>query len=108
MERQNFGYSLKNIPVPNKKSYLKALIDKIGNFICRARWKAYFYDKKLDKDSNPHSNNFGFKSGKTPPKNNNLTAFENDLYAMVVLAGRWTRAYSGPGSSLPFVCTRQT
>ena len=39
--------------------------------------------KKLDKDNSTHSNNFVFKSGKTPPKNNNLTAFENDLYAMV-------------------------
>ena len=28
MERINFGYSLKNIPIPRKESYMKALIDK--------------------------------------------------------------------------------
>ena len=68
MEPQNFEYSLKNIPVPSKKSYLKALIDKIGNFICRARWKAHFFDKNTSDDTSDAPNNFGFKSGKTPPK----------------------------------------
>ena len=33
MERVNFNYSLKNIPIPNNKSYLKTMIDKVEKFI---------------------------------------------------------------------------
>ena len=31
MESKNLGYSLKNIPVPLKASYLKSMIDKVEN-----------------------------------------------------------------------------
>ena len=47
MEAKNFGYSLKNIPIPGKKAYLKRLIGQIENFIKRIRWKAHFFEKTL-------------------------------------------------------------
>ena len=43
MEKINFNYSLKNIPVPSKSSYKLKLIDKIENVIKRMRWKAQFF-----------------------------------------------------------------
>ena len=40
--------------------------------------KAFFFDK--NSESNEQLNdNLGFKSVKTPPKNEHLNAFENDL-----------------------------
>ena len=43
MEKINFNYSLKNIPVPSKSSYKLKLIDKIENVIECMRWKAHFF-----------------------------------------------------------------
>ena len=44
METVNFNYSLKNIPIPNNKSCLKTMIDKVEKFIRRMRWKAHFFE----------------------------------------------------------------
>ena len=82
MERVNFGYLLKNIPIPSKNVYLKNMIFKLERFIKRIRWKAFFYEKS---GNTPESiaDSFGFKSVRTPPKNEHLNAFESDLYDMV-------------------------
>ena len=58
------------------------MIFKLESFIKRIRWKAFFYEK-LDNTPEKTVNNFGFKSVKTPPKNEHLNAFEADLYDMV-------------------------
>ena len=83
MERVNFNYSMKNIPIPSKNAYLKNLIFKLESFIKRIRWKAYFFDKPDKIDDAATVNNFGFKSVLTPPKNEHLNAFEEDLYELV-------------------------
>ena len=82
MERVNFSYSLKNIPIPSKNEYLKNMIFKLESFIKALRWKVIFYEK-LEIPSEAIVNNFGFKSVRTPPKNEHLNAFETDLYDMV-------------------------
>ena len=82
MEQKNFRYSMKNIPIPSEKDYLKCLVEKIENFIRRIRWKAYFFEK-AHSDNEDTGANYGFKSTKVPPQNQSLNAFENDLYAMV-------------------------
>ena len=58
------------------------MIFKLESFIKRIRWEAFFYEKS---DNTPEKtvDNFGFKSVKTPPKNEHLNAFEADLYDMV-------------------------
>ena len=43
MERFNFGYSIKNIPIPTQRQYKLQLIDKIEAVIKRMRWKALYY-----------------------------------------------------------------
>ena len=42
MEKINFNYSLKNIPIPSKSSFQLKLIDKIESVIIRMPWKAHF------------------------------------------------------------------
>ena len=78
MELKNFGYSLKNIPIPSKSNYLKYMIEKVESFVKRLRWKAFCFGKeKEDPENEPH-NLFGFKSPETPPQNEHLNIFENN------------------------------
>ena len=58
------------------------MIDKVESFMTRLRWKAYFF-KKPDQLNSNNSTNFGFKSNVIPPQNEKLTSFENGLYDMV-------------------------
>ena len=83
MERVSFNYSMKNIPIPSKNTYLKNLIFKLESFIKRIRWKAYFFDKSNEINDAATVNNFGFKSVLTPPKNEHLNTFEEDLHDLV-------------------------
>ena len=77
MEKTNFGYSLKNIPIPSKQSYIKSMIAKTQNFLKRLRWKAHFYDNP---SSAQQKENYGFSSDKTPPQIKDLIPFENDMF----------------------------
>ena len=80
MNKINYDYSMKNIPIPPESSYLRNLIEKVEKFIKRLRWKAYFFEHPCDNTTN---DNFGFKSNKTPPQNEHLNPFENDIYELV-------------------------
>ena len=83
MEKLNINYSLKNIPCPNKKSYIKSLICKTEDFLKRLRWKAYFFDKKDEIEKNERKNNYGFKTPHTPPSNKDISKFEADLIDLI-------------------------
>ena len=55
METLNFGYSLKNIPTRDEKSYKLCLLEKIEVFIKRKKmlWRVIFYinnNKKVTED----------------------------------------------------------
>ena len=83
-EAKNFGYSLKNIPIPTKKYYLKCLVEKVESLIKRMRWKCLFYERKLNKMNNEiQDETYGFKSKKTPPQNDLLKPFEDDLILLI-------------------------
>ena len=60
MEKINFNYSLKNIPIPSESSYQLKLIDKIESVTKRMRYKAHLFMSgnmiECDKES------LGFKS----------------------------------------------
>ena len=79
----DLGYSLKNIPIPSKRNYLKSLMEKVESLIKRMRWKAYFFDKDSNDSDDNQNLNFGFKSNVSSPANALLTEFENDLYEMI-------------------------
>ena len=81
MELKNFGYSLKNIPLPNKKTYTKLMIEKTKSFLKRLRWKAFFFDNP--ENSGDKKQNFRFKSEKCPSQNKEILHFENDMYEMI-------------------------
>ena len=82
MEAKNLGYSWKNVSILTKQNYLKSMIDKVESFITRLRWKAYFFQKPDQCNSN-NSTNFGFKPNVISQKNEKFTPFENGLYDMV-------------------------
>ena len=82
MEKVNFGYSLKNIPVPPSKSYMKILISKVESLLRRMRWKAHFYDKEPQTETTDNFN-YGFKTEKAPSAQPLLIPFENDIYAWI-------------------------
>ena len=75
-------YSLKNIPIPSKKSYQLNLIDKIESSVKRMRWRAFYYLNQQKCDNNIKET-FRFKSRKCPPFCSNLITFEKDLSHMV-------------------------
>lgn len=83
LEAKNFGYSLRNIPVPTNASYLKCLVEKIESLIIRMRWKALFYNNSDNDSVNKLKETFGFRSKKTPPQNELLKPFEDDLIGLI-------------------------
>ena len=82
LQQLDFGYSLKNIPIASKQKYLKCLTEKMGLLIRRMLWKAFHYDQGQNDDGNKRGN-FGFKSMNSPPKNEYLKPFENELYQLL-------------------------
>ena len=80
LQQKQFDYSLKNIPIPSKTTYMKSFINKLENFIKRLRWRAHFFD--TEENSKPASDTFGFKTELAPPQHHALNAFEKDLYKM--------------------------
>ena len=104
MEKLNLTYSTKNIPIPTERNYKLKLIEKTELFIKKVRWKAIFYDMKLNNKNKNKSNNnniknnsknngddtqkenssrYGIKSNKCPPQVKDLTAFEEDMTDLV-------------------------
>ena len=81
MEAKNLGYSTKNIPLSNKEVYIKELIGKTEHFLRRLRWKVYHFLKNNEDEI--EIENFGFRTLNTPPRNQILYNFENDLYEMI-------------------------
>ena len=41
MKKKNIGYSLKNIPIPPRRTYKPMSIEKIESFLKRMQWKAH-------------------------------------------------------------------
>ena len=58
MGKKNFGYLLKNIPIPTKSRYLKGMVERVESFIRRLRWKAYFFCKDAKRYDNASVNSF--------------------------------------------------
>ena len=94
LNRVNFNYSTKNIPIPSRNSFKKRLIEKVESVIKRMRWKALFFMKDNDdsrrentettQDAAEDDNcNFGFKSRKCPPQIKELIPFEDDMLQMI-------------------------
>ena len=77
MEQVNFDQSLKNIPVPDTKTYREGLICALDKVIKAFRWKAKFFLKP--KANQIKKENYGLNSIKSPEAIPELKNFENDL-----------------------------
>ena len=71
---------MKNVHIPSKNAYLKNLTFRLEIFIKRIRWKEYFFEKSDEIDDATTVNIFLFKSVLTPPKNEHINVFEEQLY----------------------------
>ena len=86
MEKVNFGYSTKNILIPNEKSYKLQAILKVEDFIKKIRWEAIFFMKGGNQtDPTIHKTGLAFSinSAKCPPQVKELVPFEEDLIKLV-------------------------
>ena len=83
MVKFNLGYSLKNIPYPPIRNFIKDLTSRTIDFVRRLRWKAFFFERDSNQDQAERVETFGFKSKNSPPKNELLNAFEEDLFSMI-------------------------
>ena len=82
MEKLSFNYSLKNIPLPDKRSYQLELIEKIESILKRMRWKVHFF--LLKENQLPETlKTYGFKSSNHPPQITLFDEFKKDLYGTV-------------------------
>ena len=77
------GYSTKNIPIPNEKTYLLQLVDKIEAVIKRMRWKAISFSDEESSEEQPITQRYGLKSEGCPTQLKELAPFEEDLIQMV-------------------------
>ena len=85
MEKLIFGYSLKNIPTPNERTYKLQLIAKIELFMKKLLWKATFFinNSKETTESCASGSVYGLKSNKCLPQVKELIPFEDDLIDLV-------------------------
>ena len=80
MERILFNYSTKNIPVASRKTYIKQLIDKTEQFLCRMRWRAFHF---LNPEQTAAKETFGFKTKNCPPAIEEMKAFEQGMITII-------------------------
>ena len=80
MEKIQFDYSLKDIPIPSRNAYKSRLLNTTESFIKRMRWKAYFF---LNPSTERNGNPYNLKSRKYPPTIPQLEQFENDMFSMI-------------------------
>ena len=77
MDHHNFGYSMKNVPIPSEEEFKLEFLNSIHSFDSRMRWRAHFF-------LNPHlsgnsKETFGLKTSKIPPTVQELRPLQNGL-----------------------------
>ena len=81
MEKDNFGDSMKNIGIPQNKTYLLQLIEKIEMVIKRMTWKVLCNGKK--EANGIKTDWYGLKSSNTPKQVKEDIPLENNLIALI-------------------------
>ena len=80
INKANFSYSLKNIPIPSVDTYMRGIINKAEEFLQRVRWKVHFFEnptKQLKKET------FGFATRRNAPQSKSLIEFEHDITNLI-------------------------
>ena len=77
MDKLNIAYSLKNIPVSQKKSVIESkMVESAEDLFRKMRWKLFHYQNPLCSDK---KETFGFKTEQPAPSSPLLQKFEDDL-----------------------------
>ena len=76
-------HSLKNIPIPPNGVYKKRLVEMVEEVIRRMRWKAFFFLRGENGETQVSEEKYGLKSRKCPPQVNALKAFEEDMLKLI-------------------------
>ena len=85
----NLKSSGKDIPIPNRTSYMKKLILQTETFLKNMRWRVFWFERKGDIDDDEANESHrkeitkDFESTKTPPQNELLKPFERDIYNLI-------------------------
>ena len=82
IKKIEFKYSLKDIPLNNKKQYLTRMYDATTKFINRLRWKIFFHNNE-NNDQYERKEEDIYKSSRSAPACEELKAFENDLFNVI-------------------------
>ena len=84
MEKDNF-YLMKNIPIPDQKSYKLQLIQKVEDFIKDDKNNIFFMKERNQTEPTSHKTGlaFGLNSTKYPLQVIELVPFEEDLIKVV-------------------------
>ena len=78
MEKVNFGYSMKNIPIPSNQEYLLEFINASEVLTTTLRWESFFF---LNPDKIPSAKEtYNFKSTRSAPKVKELCELECKLF----------------------------
>ena len=97
MEKLQFDYSYKNIPIPPERNFKLQLIEIIKLVIKRMRWKAHFYNEKRNIKENETQTipkTYGLKFLNCPPQVKEWIQVERDLLdRMKALKFRKTRSH---------------
>ena len=81
MERIQYPFSTKCIPLPRNEYYRVQLISKTEHFLKRLRWRTWFH---LNPDVTINDRQtYGFKSRNNPPASPCLSTFENKLFDLI-------------------------
>ena len=93
LKRIDFGYSLKNIPLPTLTAYRRRLIENTDKVIKRMRWRTLFFLQENecgeegsgteDEHKKDGKETFGFKTRNCPPTIEELQEFEEELLQMI-------------------------
>ena len=77
MDHHNFGYSMKNVPIPSEQEYKLEFLNSIHTFDTRMRWRAFHFLKpNLNKAS---KETFGLNTTKAPPSVIELKPLQDGL-----------------------------
>ena len=81
--KADFPYSLKNVPIPSKASYIKSVIASTETFLQNLRWKAFHLLKTKNKQNKEKINTYGFKTPRNAQSVPQLEAFEADMNHLI-------------------------
>ena len=82
MEQVNFGYSLKNIPIPENRVYLQMLINSAEKVTRSIRWRDFHFLNP--KTPGPKKETYGFNSTKPAPIVPEMKEFEKEMLDLVM------------------------